>query len=83
MTDVGPGGGGGGASVICMTKPFALPEGLSMSNSGKSAVGFLVYLVLPLCTGRLKDDIVGNFCRANSEAIREDWMSIIQAATGL
>lgn len=82
MTEGGAGGGGGGgASVICMMKPFVLPEGWSMSNSGKPAVGFLVYLVLPLCVGRLNDDIVGNISRALSEAIWEDWMSISWAAT--
>lgn len=47
-----------------------------MSNSGKPAIGLLVYLVLLLCTGRLNEDIVGNLCRALSEAIRKDWMSI-------
>lgn len=61
---------------MCITKPFVLPEEWSMSNSGKPAIGLLVYLVLLLCTGRLNEDIVGNLCRALSEAIRKDWMSI-------
>lgn len=55
---------GGGASVICMTKPFVLPKGGNMSNSGMPALDFAVYL------GRLDDDIVGSFCMTVSEAIK-------------
>ena len=65
MTEWGPWGGGGGASVICMTKPFVLPKGGNMSNSGKPALGFVVYLAL-----RLDDEIVGSFCVTVSEGIK-------------
>lgn len=57
--------GGGGASVICITKPFVLPKGGNMSNSGMPALGLVVYL------GCLNDDIVGSFCMTVSEAIKE------------
>ena len=63
-------GGGGGASVICITKPFVLPNGGNMSNSGKPALGFVLYLGLPFCTGRLIDDTVVGTCKAVSEAIK-------------
>ena len=63
-------GGGGGASVICITKPFVLPKGGNMSNSGKPALGFVLYLGLPFCTGRVIDDIVGGICKAVSKAIK-------------
>ena len=41
-----------------------------MSYSGKPALGFVLYLGLPFCTGRLMDDIVGGVCKAVSEAIK-------------
>ena len=69
MIEGGP-GGGGGASVICITKPFVLPKGGNMSYSGKPALGFVLYLGLSFCTGRLIDDIVGGICKAVSEAIK-------------
>ena len=53
-----------------------------MSNFGKPAVGFSVRFV-PLCNGRLTDDIVGNLCRALSDAIRDDLMGISKAVIGL
>lgn len=52
-----------------------------MSNFGKPAVDCSVRF-LPLCNGRLTDDIVGNLCRAISEAMRDDWMNISKAVTG-
>ena len=63
ITEGGPGGGGGGASVICMTKPFVLPNGGNMSNSGKPALGFVVYLGLP-------NDIFENLRMAVCEAMK-------------
>lgn len=69
MIECGP-GGGGGASVICITKPFVLPNGGNMSKSGKPALGFVLYLGLPFCTGRPIDDIVGGICKAVSEAVK-------------
>ena len=69
MIECGP-GGGGGASVICITKPFVLPNGGNMSDSGKPALGFILCLGLSFCTGRLIDDIVWGMGKAVSEAIK-------------
>ena len=71
-------GGRGGASMICMMNPLLFPEGWSMSNCG-----LIAFLVLPLRTGRLNDDVVGDICRALSEDIRADWSSISCAVNGL
>ena len=68
MIEVGP--GGGGASVICITKLFVLPNGGNISNSGKPALGFVLYLGLPFCAGPLVDDIMGGICKAVSKAIK-------------
>lgn len=52
-------------------KPFVLPEGWSISNSGRPACGLVVYFVLALRIGPFfrSDDIVGKSCRALSEDI--------------
>lgn len=63
--------GNGRLSVICMTRPLPLPEGASISNSGKPDGGLVVYRALPFRNGPffLNDDMLGKACSALSEAI--------------
>lgn len=64
----------GRLSVICITNALFFPGGDNIPNSGKPDGGSVVYRALPLRAGPffLNDDIVGNICRALSEAMTLD-----------
>ena len=56
-------------SVICMMNPLLLPDGASISNSGRPEGGLVVYRTLPLRPDPFffKDDMVGSICKAPCE----------------